>query len=249
MEPSNQSYHILNGDSLLERFPSAIPGSRIVMRECLVDGPVEGETLETFYKNRAEFISTYEGCTSEDYFNTSIPEIKKIDVIPIGQEIYLWFEDDLFCQVNFWFVLHLLQEKIDSVFLVRPKAHNRYGFAALTTEELLSCLDEAMALQPYKDIIQLWTHYQNNNLKSLQAISNKYPDLFFISEAVQAHLDRQPNTNHMGKPKETILAILAELDTPSFGTVFQEFSRRLPNYGFGDLQVKRLYDELVNTKD
>ena len=32
--------HILNGDALAERFPKEIPGLKIIMRECLISGPV-----------------------------------------------------------------------------------------------------------------------------------------------------------------------------------------------------------------
>jgi hypothetical protein len=34
-----------------------------------------------------------------------------------------------------------------------------------------------------------------------------------------------------------------------FGTVFQEFCKRESIYGFGDLQVKRIFDEVVHEVD
>jgi hypothetical protein len=36
------------------------------------------------------------------------------------------------------------------------------------------------------------------------------------------------------------------LETNSFGEVFKEFNKRESIYGFGDLQVKRLFDEIKN---
>ncbi|WP_211277476.1 hypothetical protein [Nonlabens spongiae] len=44
----NTHYHILNGDALKEQFPKTIPGKIIVGRECLVDGPVQGDSLSAF---------------------------------------------------------------------------------------------------------------------------------------------------------------------------------------------------------
>ena len=35
-----------------------------------------------------------------------------------------------------------------------------------------------------------------------------------------------------------------ELETDEFGAVFREFSRRESIYGFGDLQVKKLLDQI-----
>ena len=54
----SQTYHILNGDALLDFFPESIlSGEIIVARECLVDGPQDGETLETFWETRSNFIA------------------------------------------------------------------------------------------------------------------------------------------------------------------------------------------------
>ena len=33
----------------------------------------------------------------------TVPEFLKMQNIPENSEINLWFEDDLFCQVTFWF--------------------------------------------------------------------------------------------------------------------------------------------------
>ena len=40
--------------------------------------------------------------------NKLVSEFEKIQNIEEGVDINLWFEDDLFCQVNFWFVISLL---------------------------------------------------------------------------------------------------------------------------------------------
>jgi hypothetical protein len=37
-----------------------------------------------------------------------------------------------------------------------------------------------------------------------------------------------------------------ELGTTDFGLIFKEFNKREAIYGFGDLQVKRLLDGLLN---
>ena len=48
--------HILNGDSLLDKFPNELKGERIVARECLIEGDVSANNLSEFYKNRASFL-------------------------------------------------------------------------------------------------------------------------------------------------------------------------------------------------
>ena len=71
-----KQYHILNGDVLKNRFPENIPGEIIVIRECLIDGSVEGNDLKDFFATRAKFISdSYEGCSEQDYFKKTVPEL------------------------------------------------------------------------------------------------------------------------------------------------------------------------------
>ena len=241
--------HILNGDVLLERFPSEIEGEHMVMRECLVDGPIHASTLEEFYQTRATFIGTLEGCTAEDYFSSTVPEFKKMLAIPKNTAIYLWFEDDLFCQLNCWFLLNLLKNNVNNIYLVRPKAHARYGFGYLTQQELRSCFEEAIPLEQREIFANLWPAYKKGDTSSLLALAKSLVQLPFIEEAVQMHIDRLPTTTSLGTPKDTLLRIMDELQTTSFGPIFKEFGQRLPMYGFGDLQVKRLYNDLMNAKN
>lgn len=44
---------------------------------------------------------------------------------------------------------------------------------------------------------------------------------------------------------QALQQIIDELGTEEFTLVFREFCKREGIYGFGDLQVKRLYDELL----
>ena len=70
-----KQYHILNGDSLKERFPENIQGEIMVARECLVDGSVQGNSLSELFKIRAKFISdNYDGFKEQDYFKKTVPK-------------------------------------------------------------------------------------------------------------------------------------------------------------------------------
>ena len=125
----SKQFHILNGDALKEQFPQDVPGEQIVLRECFVDGPVDANTLEELYEIRSKFIvDNYEG-TVQEYSEKVIPEFNKITSLHENCDVNLWFEDDLFCQVNFWFTIHLLQLKKCNTFLIRPVKHNQYGLA------------------------------------------------------------------------------------------------------------------------
>ncbi|NJO88744.1 MAG: DUF1835 domain-containing protein [Chloroflexia bacterium] len=246
-----KQYHILNGDSLKEQFPSEIKGELIVARECLVDGDVQGNNLEQFFLTRAKFISTsYSYYTEQDYFEKTVPEFEKIMAIQKDSEINLWFEDDLFCQVNFWFVISLLHSvHSNNIFLVRPKEHSAYGFGGLNKDELILCYKNRQLITQTGKISALWNAYQLNNTEKMISISreieNTYP---FVLPAVQAHVDRIPTNGSPGRPIHTIISIMKDLKTKEFAPVFKEFCKRESIYGFGDLQVKRLFDEIISNQ-
>jgi hypothetical protein len=64
-----------------------------------------------------------------------------------------------------------------------------------------------------------------------------------LAEVVQAHAERFPNDGRLGRPERTLQALQTE-GFSTFEALFAEFSRREGVYGFGDLQVKSLLDQL-----
>ena len=71
-------FHILNGDSLQQQFPTQIKGEIIVARECLVQGNVEGETLGELFVVRAKYISECYGDYSiSDYYDATVTEFAR----------------------------------------------------------------------------------------------------------------------------------------------------------------------------
>ncbi|MCG6187820.1 DUF1835 domain-containing protein [Maribellus maritimus] len=243
-----KQYHILNGDSLKQQFPKTIDGEIIVARECFVDGSVEGEQLDELFASRARFLYQNYKEPQKAYYNNVVPEFQKIQNIKDNSDINLWFEDDLFCQVNFWFVASLLEKTIcssNTVYLIRPKSHNQYGFAGLNQSELISIYKKRVLLTRLDKVAGLWKSYQNNNKEELIAAARQLKKSFpFILPAVQAHIERIPTKNSPGRPVLSLLEIMNDLDTKEFGPVFREFCKRENIYGFGDLQVKRLFDEI-----
>ncbi len=243
-----QHYNILNGDALLKQFPENIEGETIICRECLVDGDVKSKNLDDLFHVRARFINECYGDFSvEHYYNNAVAEFDKIRNIPKQSIVNLWFEDDLFCQVNFWFVCYLLQNFVQEplVFLIRPKEHTLYGFGGLSKPGLEHAFAERIQLNSTAQIAGLWEAYKNGNMDKLLHIASKLKKQFpFIKNAVNAHIARIPNNRSKGRPTEALVEIIQDLKTDEFGPVFREFNKREYIYGFGDLQVKRLLDEI-----
>ena len=247
-----KQYHILNGDALKNKFPKTIHGEIIVARECLVDGPVKGDSLGELYKTRTKFLNdNYGRCSEQDYFMKVVTEFQKIQSIPEEGEINLWFEDDLFCQVNFWFVIWLLQnsKKRTPIFLVRPHIHNQYGFGGLNESELNLIYKNRILLTELEKVTNLWKFYQNNKTGYLLKIATELEHIYpFILPAVKAHLDRIPSEGKLTRPTQSLIQIMKDLKTEEFGPIFMEFSNRENIYGYGDLQVKRIFDTIKSDR-
>ncbi|MEO9483211.1 MAG: DUF1835 domain-containing protein [Ekhidna sp.] len=240
--------HILNGDSLKEQFPTVqIHGEMLVARECLIEGPSNAKSLDAFLQIRSDFIKKSYGGS---YAGTA-EEIRKINSLT-DAEVNLWFEEDLFCQANLWFVCSLLYLKRVNVFLVMPKDSLRYGFGGLNEQQLIEAFQNKKALTPVNvnQFALLWFAYQKNHIERLLKLGvQMHSDFPFVMRAIEAHFDRLPKGDKPGLPEQLILDIMEEKSTNDFGTIFREFIERAPIYGFGDLQIKRIFDEIQKNQE
>lgn len=242
-------FHILNGDALADSFPESIPGERIIFRECLMDGPVNPTPTQELWQIRAEFIQkNYPDASEIDYKTYSYQEILKIKSIPADAKIYCWFEEDLFCQINLWFILNYLKDHHAEVFLVLPYPDSPYHFSALNEQDLLDSYEtkaHALNVKEMEILARIWTHFQNEEVFEALQIAEVFQERFpFLKLAVEAWRDMIPFGDFLGKPKTVLTEIIKKSSTNDFGTIFKEFQKQLPEYGFGDLQVKRMCREL-----
>ena len=223
-------FHILNGDCLAEKFPKNLHGEIIIWREALIDGPVSDDY---FFENRKKFIS--ENYDSErSYEDLVVKEFEKVQSIPENSVIYFWFEDDLFCQVNFWFLVSSLESKNIKLFRVFPKDSEK-GFAESDENELLEIFDSAREINSDEKIFisNLWKGFQQNNLSenSSSEIVRNLPELVVANE-------NRFNGNLENQIKEI------QKSTENFNDFFKIFQEKFPIYGFGDLQLKNLFKRL-----
>lgn len=248
-------YNILNGDSLAYSFPAAkIEGEIVVVREALIDGELSGDNLHDFWRSRAKYMEV----TEIEYDNSVVKEFTKILNAPDDSEFNLWFEYDLFCQVNMWFVISIIHSLsiTKNVFAVftsyLDKTSDQFwnGFGLANSDELKVCYSDRIRLSD-ADINfgqKLWKAYKNGNLEELTNLS-KHQSLAFpyLQEVVKAHVDRFPKDGTKGRPEKVVEDITKNIST-DFHKVFKEFWKRESIYGFGDTQLKSLYDKVMHSR-
>ena len=237
-------YHVLPGDSLTENFEKTnLEGEIIVCRECLVVGDLKAEDLNDFWNVRADFLEKNYGGNGNFYAENVQTEFEKLLNVSADDEINLWFEHELFCQTNLWFCLSLLGETEAEIYRVAPFAGNENdlwrGFGGLSAEDLEKCFEQRIRLT--RDDIhfgkRLWKTFCAKDLKNISNFETRetFP---FLEKALQAAGELE------SRPKEKVREIIEHGET-DFGKVFQKFNETEAVYGFGDLQVKKIYDELI----
>lgn len=246
-----KTFHILNGDCLAKQLKETkLNQDFIICRECLINGNVSADNSTQFWEIRAKFIADTFGV--DDYYQKVVQELAKIQYLPEGSAVCLWFENDLFCQANMWFLLSLLAKQSNlRLFRVFPVIENNVdiwkGFGGATSETLEKAYATKVPFQA-QDIelgVKLWEAYQSQDFVKLKELSKQNSDCFqYLEEVCQAHIDRFPKDNSLGRPESVIKEII-KTQSKDFQKVFTEFSTREGIYGFGDLQVKEIYERLI----
>ena len=240
-------FHITNGDYLADQLKeTSIDGEIIVCREALVSGPLQSDSLEEFWKIRSEFILKDYNAPIKSYYRKVVSEFEKMINIPEDSEINLWFEDDMFCQVNLWFCISLLSENKDvKIYRIFPKTSEKdhwKGFSVSTNSDLEESL-RSRVLFKENDIelsLNLWKAYQNQYKILLKQLSENESDCFnFLKEVIDSYLNKDP---------ELFIKNLIENGITDFNSIFKKFQEELGIFGFGDLQVKNIYYKILHEK-
>lgn len=245
--------HVLNGDCLAEELmQSGLNKDFVVCRECLITGEVNAGRLQDFWELRAQFVAGAYDATTEEYYNKTVTEFEKLKNLPDGCQVCLWFENDLFCQVNMWFVIYLLSGyqniKIFRVFpFIENEIHKWKGFGAAGATSLEKAFDNKVVFTPNDVLLgkQLWTAYQNSDFEKLRHLAKVSSTCFqFLPEVIEAHIARFPASGGAGRPERVVRNII-ETKSNIFHEVFAEFSLREGIYGFGDVQIKGIFDKII----
>lgn len=243
----NKIFNITNGDCLAEQLKeTTISGEMIICREALVAGSLQAENLGVFWKVRSEFIAENYGDVKENYYRKVVSECNKMMQIPEDSEVHLWFEDDLFCQVNMWFCLTLIpKDKNINIYRIFPKASKENQWKGFSDSDRFD-LEEALTskvLFKQKDLelgLNLWKAYQSNHQNKLKQLSEIKSDCFrFLPELITAYQNINP---------EIFIQNLIQNGITDFSEAFEKFRDELGIFGFGDLQVKLIYDKVFQEK-
>jgi hypothetical protein len=219
-------YHILNGDALAKKFD--LDGEIIICREILIEGDLQAENLEDFWRFRAEFIK--KAYADDTYLETVKSEFTKLNHLNPGDEVNFWFGNEAFCQVNMWFCSSLVLDKNAEFYRVFPDSNdwscdfdqleNRFESRQRLTADDLQLGN------------QLWQAFCSRDFERLKYLSEiASPCIIRLNEVCHALIEKD------WKPKE-ILSEITNSGENDFGKIVIQFQEKAGIYGFGDLQIK-----------
>lgn len=248
-----KTLHISNGESLTEYLKELdFKGDILTWHEMLCEGNTYSkiDTLE-FLNQRKAFLNTYYDIEIDEYaFHKELDLLNHIDKY---DNIVLWFEYDLFCHINLIAVISLLKEKRINLplYLVcsgRVEGESSLkGLSELSEHSLLSHFENKILLTP-KDIelaIDVWKIYCGKDHNLLKPYILQKSSFIYLNSCLKAHLHRFPNLkNGLSVLEENILKIVKDNSIKSEHHLLGYILNYQGYYGYGDIQIQRLINNL-----
>jgi hypothetical protein len=247
--------HIHNGDSSAGTARESIPGQHFAWREALVCGPVPAG-LDGFEwrQIRADHLANAYDLKYEDCERDLREQEEALRKFRDHEEVILWFEHDLFCQINLLYLLNWFAQqqpgktKLSLICIDEfPGIEDFRGLGQLTTEQLASLLPRRREItaDQFALAVQAWSAYTAADPTEIEAlVSSDTAALPFLENALRKHLQRFPSVrNGLGRIENLGLELIASGQS-GFVDLFWDFGKLEPTYGYGDaqffLELKRL---------
>ena len=250
--------HILNGDSTRMAFESqSIAGEVFVWREVLCEGPSTAEIgTEEFWNLRRRFFTTTLKTEPEKYENLVYREFQAMEErIDHCEEVVLWFEYDLFCQINLMALLSWLHQRkhlkcrISLICIgYYPGFEKMVGLGEINPGDFGELFEDRQVLTTndlfFANIF--WKTYCSTEHHELMPLAETSPPAFqYLEDAMLAHCRRFPSfVNGLNDIQQFILERIADYPLPAKQLV-RKLLERSDFYGFGDLQYFKYIEDLA----
>lgn len=249
--------HITNGDSTTNYLQSLeFKGEFITWREMLCEGKTSIDVgSETFWKTRFDFLKSSYKVTKKTFIDFTLKEYRNLCQKKDQQEIVLWFEHDLFCQINMiaiisWLKRYRKGEKVSLVCSGDVKgSKKRLGLCELNNEQIQQHYTNRVELTQddieYADYI--WQLYCSDSPLRLETVHkfNPMSPFKYLSEAIEMHLKRFPSIeNGLNSVENYVIQTANKTNPTSKNQLVGNLLKNQEVYGFGDLQYFQKVDKL-----
>ena len=248
--------HITNGDNFTQRLRDLnFKGDIITWREMLCEGKTETNVgSETFWKTRFDFLHKNYNVSKSWFVEKTLKEYRSLCNHKQEEEIILWFEFDLFCQINMlavisWLKTHRRHVRISMICSGNEDdTDHLYGLSELSDEQVKNLFEARMELSQddieYADYV--WQLYCSDNPIRLENLADFDQYQFaYLEDAIKTHLKRFPTIkNGLNEIENRVIQIAAKKNLPSRKALLAEILSNQGWYGFGDTQYQRVLKNL-----
>ena len=257
----SRALHIVNGDHLMQRIQGFGWGAEfVVWREMLCEGPSDIKIdTESAIKKRIQFLQKYYRITAEDYEKKFITQLRKLSTIKSYDEIVLWFDSDLFCQINMIAAISLVlrkMKKTTAVYLVGNLRENNKNdlkpLSLLSDAEILEYYDKRSLLDmnDLEFASYIWTIYCESNPAKIIGQIKKQSNFQYLAICLRAHLQRFPNMlTGLNTLEHNILQMVDTYEIQNMRQLLGYALEYQGYYGYGDVQMKRVLARLFQFFD
>lgn len=231
--------HIHNGDSTAMTARRAnIPGRHVAFRETLITGPVRADlSQQEWIEERARFLSENYDQNLLRTRTELLDQELMLDQARRDDEVVLWFEYDLFCLINFLYLLGRLGKARHLSIIWCPQI-----LGAMDETELMNVFNSRAAALPamLRTAASAWEAYTSDEATALNGIIDRDPsDFAFLRDGFRLHASRFPSVrNGLGAIEKRALEGIAAGAT-DFLSLFTRYDESPPRFGFGDSEILR----------
>ena len=248
--------HVANGTSVTDTLAqTSIPGERSIWADPLYEGPVPGASDEELVEIRTRFLLG-SNVPDEDRWNDLRRWREVIDAHESYDELVLWFEHDLFDQLNLiqllsWMRTRLPPDKAVSLICIEsfPGHPNFHGLGELAGDELASLFETRRALveDEYDLAERAWHAFRQPIPEPLDRLRHsETAALPYLARAVERFLEDYPSTRDGLSRSERHLLHVAE-ERLTLSGAFRRMHEGENAYYIGDESFMNLVEELSRT--
>jgi len=237
--------HIHNGDfTAMTARRANIPGRHVAFRETFITGPVRaGLTAHEWIEERARFISENYDQNALKTRTELLEQELMLDQARHEDEVVLWFEHDLFCLINFLYILGRLAKARHLSIIWCPDP-----LGAMDADDLFKVFNSRGAAQPamLRTAATAWDAYTSDDATALNRFVADTTDFAFLREGFLLHASRFPSRrNGLGEVEKRAMEGIAAGAT-DFLALFTRFDQAPPRFGFGDGEFHRHLQKLAS---
>jgi hypothetical protein len=253
--------HILNGSSTESTLKeSSVSGEFFSFRDALIAGPARSGLDETNWRRtRAAHLSQSYGVDNDTCENDLLQQFETLASFSKHEEVVLWFEHDLFCQLNLLYLLNWFNDvdlgntKLSLVNIGEfPGREHFRGLGELSAGELATLFPQRQHVSAAELRLAraAWAAFCSPDPTAIEdLLQTDTTALPFLTRAFTAHLRRFPATgNGLGEIENKTLELIAS-GREMFVDLFPEFVAAESVYGLGDAQLWLALVGLANAKN